>query len=218
VGKLAASIVSADLAHLADQVALIEEFADIMHIDLMDAHFVPPLTIGPPVVKALRPVTDRVLHAHLMVDTPEGLFDDLAEAGADMVSFHLEAAHDPEPVLRKARGVGLGVGITLNLETPVEDAFPYLDDVDDVMLMSIRPGWSGQTLNPEVFPRVEALRAELDRRGLGAELEVDGGIKLDNAQRALDAGATVLIAASAIFWQSDPADSARQLAAVAKGA
>jgi ribulose-phosphate 3-epimerase len=218
VGKLAASIVSADLAHLADQVALIEEFADIMHIDLMDAHFVPPLTIGPPVIKALRPVTDRVLHAHLMVDTPEGLFDDLAEAGADMVSFHLEAAHDPEPVIRKARGVGLGVGITLNLETPVEDAFPYLDDVDDVMLMSIRPGWSGQTLNPEVFPRVEAIRAELDRRGLGAELEVDGGIKLDNAQRALNAGATVLIAASAIFWRSDPADAARQLAAVARGA
>lgn len=218
MGKLAASIVSADLAHLADQVALIEEFADVMHIDLMDAHFVPPLTIGPPVVKALRPVTDRVLHAHLMVDTPEGLFDDLAEAGADMVSFHLEAAEDPEPVIRKARGVGLGVGITLNMETPVEAAFPYLDDVDDVMLMSIRPGWSGQTLNPEVFPRVEAVRAELDRRGLEAELEVDGGIKLDNAQRAIDAGATVLIAASAIFWQPDPAQAAKQLSEVARGA
>jgi ribulose-phosphate 3-epimerase len=110
------------------------------------------------------------------------------------------------------------VGITLNLETPVEAVFPYLDDVDDVMLMSIRPGWSGQTLNPEVFPRVEAVRTELDRRHLGAELEVDGGIKLDNAQRAIDAGATVLIAASAIFWQPDPTDAARQLSAVARGA
>lgn len=189
-----------------------------MHIDLMDAHFVPPLTIGPPVVKALRPVTDRVLHAHLMVDTPEAFFDDLAEAGTDMVSFHIEAADDPEPVIAKARGVGLGVGITLNLETPVEACFPFLDDLDDVMLMSIRPGWSGQVLNPEVFPRVAAVRAELDRRGLGAELEVDGGIKLENARQAVGAGATVLIAASAIFWEPDPGSAARALAEIARGA
>jgi ribulose-phosphate 3-epimerase len=154
-----------------------------------------------------------------MVDTPESLFDDLAEAGADMVSFHIEAADDPAPVIRKARGTGLGTGITLNMETPIEAVFPYLEELDDVMLMSIRPGWSGQTLNPDVFPRVEKVREELDRRGLvDVGLEVDGGIKADNAKRAVDAGANVLIAASAIFWQPDPAAAARELVEIAKGA
>ncbi len=218
MGKLAASILSADYAHLADQVKLVEPYADVIHIDVMDAHFVPPLTIGPVVVASLRPVTERLLHGHLMVEAPEGLFDEFAEAGMDMVSFHVEAVEDPAPVIRKARGAGMGVGVTLNLETAVEQVFSYLDELDDVMLMSIRPGWAGQQLSPEVFPRVEAVRKELDRRGLSAELEVDGGVKLDNAQRCVDAGATVLIAASAIFKAADIAVAARELATIARGA
>ena len=112
----------------------------------MDAHFVPPLTIGPVVVASLRPVTGRVFHGHLMVEAPEGLFDDLAEAGLDVVSFHHEAVADPAPVIAKARGTGMRVGMTLNMETPVDAIFPYLDELDDVMLMSIKPGWSGQVL------------------------------------------------------------------------
>lgn len=217
MGMLSASILSADFAHLADQVKLIEPYAEVIHIDVMDAHFVPPLTIGPVVVASLRPVTERALHGHLMVEAPEGLFDDLAEAGLDIVSFHHEAVPDPAPVIAKARGAGMRVGMTLNMETPVEAVSPYLDDLDDVMLMSIRPGWAGQELNPEVYPRLEALRAEVDRRGSPTAVEIDGGVKIDNAQRAIDAGATVLVAASAIFRAPDPAVAARDLAAIARG-
>jgi ribulose-phosphate 3-epimerase len=217
MGVLSASILSADFAHLADQVKLVEPYAEVIHIDIMDAHFVPPLTIGPVVVASLRPVTDRVLHGHLMVEAPEGLFDDLAEAGLDVVSFHHEAVADPAPVIAKARGTGMRVGMTLNMETPVDAIFPYLDELDDVMLMSIKPGWSGQVLDPDVYPRLESVRAEVDRRGLATAVELDGGVKVDNAQRAIDAGATVLIAASAIFQAPDPAAAARELAALARG-
>jgi ribulose-phosphate 3-epimerase len=217
MGVLSASILSADFAHLADQVKLVEPYAEVIHIDVMDAHFVPPLTIGPVVVASLRPVTGRVFHGHLMVEAPEGLFDDLAEAGLDVVSFHHEAVADPAPVIAKARGTGMRVGMTLNMETPVNAIFPYLDELDDVMLMSIKPGWSGQVLDPEVYPRLESVRAEVDRRGLATAVELDGGVKVDNARRAIDAGATVLVAASAIFQAPDPAAAARELAAIARG-
>jgi ribulose-phosphate 3-epimerase len=213
---LSASILSADYAYLADQVKLVEPYADAIHVDVMDAHFVPPLTIGAVVVASLRPHTDRILHGHLMVEAPEGLFEDLAEAGLDMVSFHVEAVADPAPVIRKARGVGMGVGVTMNMETPVDAVLPYLDDLDDVMLMSIKPGWS-EPLDPGVFPRLEAVRSEIDRRGLSADLEIDGGVNLDNAKRCVDAGASVLIAASAIFGAPDIAAAARDLKAIAEG-
>ena len=217
MGVLSASILSADFAHLADQVKLVEPYAEVIHIDVMDAHFVPPLTIGPVVVASLRPVTGRVFHGHLMVEAPEGLFEDLAEAGLDVVSFHHEAVADPAPMIAKARGTGMRVGMTLNMETPVDAIFPYLDELDDVMLMSIKPGWSGQVLDPEVYPRLESVRAEVDRRGLATAVELDGGVKVDNAQRAIDAGATVLVAASAIFQAPDPTAAARELAAIARG-
>jgi ribulose-phosphate 3-epimerase len=217
MGSLSASILSADFAHLADQVKLVEPYAEAIHIDVMDAHFVPPITIGPLVVASLRPVTARVLHGHLMVEGPEQLFDELAEAGLDIVSFHHEAVEDPDPVIAKARGAGLRVGMTLKLETPVDVLFPYLDDLDDVMLMSIRPGWGGQELNPAVYPRLEAIRAEVDRRGLPASVQIDGGVKLHNARRVIEAGASVLVAGSAIYCADDPAAAARQLAAIARG-
>jgi ribulose-phosphate 3-epimerase len=152
-----------------------------------------------------------------MVEAPESLFDDLAEAGLDIVSFHHEAVADPTPVIAKARGAGMRVGMTLNMETPVDAILPYLDELDDVMLMSIRPGWSGQELNPDVYPRLEAVRGEVDRRGLSTDVELDGGVKIDNARRAIDAGATVLVAASAIFQAPDPTTAARALAAIARG-
>ncbi len=217
MGKLAASILAADFGHLADQMKLVEEYADVFHIDIMDGHFVPPVALGGVVVASVRGVTGRTFHGHLMVERPEDHLAELAEAGLDMVSFHMEAVGDPEPGIRKARGAGMGVGLTLNLETAVDAVFPFLEQVDDVMLMSIRPGWSGQELEPEVFPRVEAVRREIDRRGLDLGLEVDGGVKLENARRCMEAGANVLIAASGIFHAPDPADAARRLAEIAKG-
>jgi ribulose-phosphate 3-epimerase len=216
--RIAPSILAADFARLGDQVREVAAAgAQVIHVDIMDGHFVPPIALGAVIVSSLRPVTDRPLHGHLMVDHPEGFFDELREAGLDIVSFHLEAVPEPAPSIAKARGAGLGVGLTLNLETPVEAVFPYLDTVDDVMLMSIRPGWSYQTLNEEVYGKLEAARAEIDRHGLDVALEIDGGIKRDNARRAVEAGASVLIAASGIFAQPDPASAARGLAAIAAG-
>ena len=217
VGKLAASILSADLAYLADQVKLVHEHADIIHIDIMDGHFGPPIALGTVVVASLRPHTDRTLHGHLMVDAPEAYFEELAEAGLDVVSFHHEAVADPVVAIEKARAVGLGAGVTINMETSVDDVTPYLDRVDDVMLMSIEPGWSGQTLDPRVYPRIEAVRAAVDQRGLDVDVEIDGGVKVDNARRAVEAGATVLVSASGIFRAADPAENARVLRAIANG-
>ena len=217
MGKLAASILSSDLAHLADEVKRVEPYADIIHIDIMDGHFVPPITLGPIVVASLRRWTDGVLHGHLMVDEPAAYFEELADAGLDVVSFHHEAVGDPEPAIAKARAAGLRAGVTLNLETPVEAAFPYLDQLDDLMLMSIRPGWSGQELNPDVYPRIAEARSEVDRRGMSLDIEIDGGVKVDNAQRAVDAGATVLVSASGIYQAPDPVQAARTLAEIAHG-
>lgn len=214
MGKLSASILSADLAHLAAQVKLVHGHADVIHVDVMDAHFVPPLTIGPVVVASLRPHTDLTLHGHLMVESPEGLFDELAEAGMDVVSFHVEAVDDPSPVIAKARGAEMGVGLTVSPETPIDVVFPYLEEIDDVMVMSVHPGWAGQAFIPEALPKVEAVRAELERRGLSADVEVDGGIKLENARRCVEAGANVLVAASAIFRAEDVTAAARDLKAI----
>jgi ribulose-phosphate 3-epimerase len=215
MGKLAASVLAADLAHMADEVKLVESYADIIHIDIMDGHFVPPIALGTVFVASLRPWTHLVLHGHLMVDAPESFFEELAEAGLDVVSFHHEAVGDPERAIARARSMGMHTGVTLNLETPVEDAFSYLEQLDDLMLMSIRPGWSGQELNPEVYPRIEAVRNEVDRRGLAVDVEIDGGVKVENAQRAVDAGATVLVSASGIYKAPDKAEAARALAEIA---
>jgi ribulose-phosphate 3-epimerase len=218
MGKLSASILGADLAHLADQVKAVAGSADVIHIDVMDAHFVPPLTLGPVVVASLRPHTDRVLHGHLMVETPEGLFDELAEAGMEIVSFHVEAVDDPAPVIRKARDAGLGVGLTVSPETPVEKAFPHLDDLDDLMVMSVHPGWAGQSFIPQALPKLDAARAEISRRGLEIDLEVDGGVKKDNARRCVDAGANVLVVASGIFSSEDIPAAAAELKSIVEAA
>ncbi len=218
MGTLAASILAADFANLGAQVAAVEPYVGVFHIDIMDGHFVPPIALGAVIVQSMRPITERTLHGHLMVEAPAGYFEELRQAGLDIVSFHMEAVADPAPAIAAARAAGLGLGLTLNLETPVEAAFPYLESVDDVMLMSIRPGWSYQQLDPVVYQRLAAVREEIDRRGLDVALEIDGGVKVDNAQRAVDAGATVLIAASGIFAQPDPAAAARGLAAIAEGA
>jgi ribulose-phosphate 3-epimerase len=218
MGTVAASILAADFANLGAQVHAVEPHVGVFHIDIMDGHFVPPIALGTVIVQSMRPLTGRPLHGHLMVDAPESFFDELRTAGLDIVSFHLEAVPDPGPAIAKARDAGLRVGITLNLETPIVAAFPYLELIDDVMLMSIRPGWSYQQLNPDVYDRVTSVRTQIDAQGVRVAVEVDGGIKVENAQRAVDAGATVLIAASGIFAQPDPVEAARRLAGIAEGA
>lgn len=209
--KLAPSILSADFARLGEDVARVERWADLFHVDVMDGHFVPPITIGPVVVKALRAVTSRPLECHLMVTDPLGQVEQFAQAGADSVVCHLEAVPDPRAVIARARAQGLGVGISINPPTRLDVAIPYLEEVDVLNLMTVNPGWAGQRFIDAVLPKIEAARAECDRRGIDLPIAVDGGIDLDTGRRALDAGATVLGAASAIFSRPDPAAAARAL-------
>jgi ribulose-phosphate 3-epimerase len=209
--KLAPSILSADFARLGDEVARVEKFADLLHVDAMDGHFVPPITIGPVVVKALRAITSLPLECHLMVTDPLGQTEQFAEAGASSVIAHLEAVPDPSAVIARARELGIGIGLSINPPTPLDVALPYLDQIDVLNVMTVNPGWAGQKFIREVLPKIRDARTEIDRRGLGIGIAVDGGIDLETGKEALDAGATILGAASAIFSRPDPAEAARAL-------
>ena len=208
---LAASILSADLARLADEVKLLGSDADLIHIDVMDGHFVPPLTVGPAVIAAMRWRAAVPLHAHLQVDAPEGMIDELAGAGTDAVSFHLEAVADPVPLHRKVRGAGMRTGIAIAPETSAEAVFPDLEELDHVVVLAVNPGFAGQPFQPETLAKIEAVRSEIDRRGLHVQVHVDGGVNLETAPSCVGAGADVLVAGSAIFGSDDPARAARKL-------
>lgn len=209
--KLAPSILSADFAHLGEEVARVEKYADLLHVDAMDGHFVPPITIGPVVVKALRQITSLPLECHLMVTDPLGQTEQFAEAGATSVIAHIEAVPDPTAVIERARSLGIGIGISVNPPTPLDAALPYLEQVDVLNIMTVNPGWAGQPFIREMLPKIRAARVEIERRGLDIGIAVDGGVDLDTGREALDAGATVLGAASAIFSRPDPAEAARAL-------
>ena len=215
--KVAASILSADFAHLADQIKLVEPDVDLIHIDAMDAHFVPVLSVGPVVVEAIRRTTELPLHCHLMVDRPEALFEDFADAGADIVTAHLEAVEDPAKAIARANELGMRAGLAVNPATPADRLTPFLESLDRVLIMSVNPGWAGQAFIEDALPKIEEVRGEIDRRGLSVEIEVDGGINERTAPRCLAAGATVLAAASSIYRAPDPAAAARTLAELARG-
>jgi len=212
--KLAPSILSADFAQLGVEVDRVAAEADLLHVDVMDGHFVPNLTIGPPVVQALRKHTELFLDCHLMVDNPQVLLADFADAGADRCIVHVELG-DPRPLFDELRERNVGVGIVLNPETPVDSVLPYLGDVDLVLVMSVHPGWGGQQFIADVLDKVRVLRAQIDDQRLAVEIEIDGGIHLGTAQEATAAGVDVLVAGSAIFGSPDPLAAARALRAAA---
>jgi ribulose-phosphate 3-epimerase len=209
--KLAPSILSADFARLGEEVARVEKYADLLHVDAMDGHFVPPITIGPVVVKALRRITSLPLECHLMVTDPLGQTEQFAEAGATSVIVHIEAMPDPTAVIARARALGIAIGISINPPTQLDAALPYLEQIDVLNVMTVNPGWAGQPFIREMLPKIQAARTEIDRRGLAIGIAVDGGVDLETGREALDAGATVLGAASAIFSRPDPAEAARVL-------
>jgi len=208
--KIAPSILSADFARLGEEVARVADEADLLHVDVMDGHFVPNLTIGPPVVASLRPVTELFLDVHLMVDNPGVLLDDFAAAGADRCIVHVELG-DPRPLFDRMRAHGMGVGLVLSPPTPVDAVLPFLDEIDLLLVMSVNPGWGGQSFIPEVLDKVRVARAEIDARGLPVEIEIDGGIKVDTAPEAAAAGCDILVAGSAVFRADDPAAAARAI-------
>jgi ribulose-phosphate 3-epimerase len=208
--KFAPSILSADFGHLADAVIAVERAgADWVHVDVMDGHFVPNLTFGPKMVADLRKATRLPLDVHLMIERPEEWVDRYADAGATYLTIHVEASRDVPGTLAAIRGRGVRAGLTLNPETPIDVLMPHLGSVDLALVMSVHPGFGGQKFMEGALDKVRAIRAALDDGALQVELEVDGGVKPDNAARIVAAGASVLVAGSAIF--EDPEGPAAAL-------
>lgn len=202
--KLAPSILSADFAHLGDAVQAVERAgADWVHVDVMDGHYVPNLTFGPKMVADLHKATRLPLDVHLMIERPDDWVDRYIEAGAAYVVVHIEAVKDVRGTLSRIRKRRAGAGLTLNPETPVEAVLPFLSDVDLLLVMSVRPGFGGQKFIEGSLDRVRQIRRALDERRVSAELEVDGGVKPENARLIAEAGATVLVAGSAVFEDPD---------------
>jgi ribulose-phosphate 3-epimerase len=202
--KIAPSILSADFSRLGDEVrAVAAAGADYIHIDVMDGHFVPNITIGSLVVEALRKVTDLPLDVHLMIADPDRYVADFAAAGADIIVVHAEATPHLHRTVQLIRSLGIKAGVSLNPATPLNLLDYVLQDLDLVLLMTVNPGFGGQSFIEACLPKIQALRGMLDKRGLEAELEVDGGVKTSNIDRISHAGADVFVAGSAVFGSSD---------------
>jgi ribulose-phosphate 3-epimerase len=216
--KIAPSILAADYAVLADEVARVREEVDWLHVDLMDGHFVPNLSIGPPVVASLRKHTDLFLDCHLMVTEPARWVEPLAEAGADLCAIHVELG-DPTPLLVRIRSLGMRAGLVVDGPTPFDVVEPYLDDrIDLLLVMTIKAGFGGQAFQPEQVSKVERAVRLREERGATFLVEVDGGVKIDTAPLVARAGADVLVSGTGIFAQPDPPAAARDLRAVAERA
>ena len=202
--QIAPSILAADFSCLGEEVKRIEAHVDMLHVDVMDGHFVPNVSLGIPVFASLRPVTDLKFDCHLMMTNPDSYFEPLKEAGAGLVTVHMEVFPNPEPVARKARDCGLEFGLAINPPTPYAAIDPFVELCDLLLVMSVNPGFGGQSFIEEVLVKVEAARKRVDSLGLATDIEVDGGIGPENIRRARDAGATVFVAGSSVFSADDP--------------
>lgn len=213
--KVSPSILTCDFAHAADELRFVETSgADMVHLDVMDGVFVPNLSFGPPVIAALRPHTDLFFDVHLMMTHPRRLLPAFAKAGADLINIHLECADPIRETLEDIRALGKQAAITLKPATPAEEAFPYLDLVDMVLVMTVEPGFGGQSFMEDMMPKVTALRQEITRRGLSVSIQVDGGIGAATAPVAAAAGADVAVMGSAVFNAPDPRSLVAQVQAL----
>ena len=203
--QIAPSMLSADFLHLQKDVEMVNEYADLFHLDIMDGVFVPNLSYGFPIVEAIAKSARKPLDVHLMIVSPEKFIERFAKAGADMISFHLNATENPSMVLSQIRSLGLKAGLAINPDIEVESLFPYLEQVDYILLMSVFAGFGGQKFIETTYERVRTLKNELDSRGINIPIEVDGGVSPTNASALRQSGVEILVAGSAVFKSSNPA-------------
>jgi ribulose-phosphate 3-epimerase len=212
---IAPSILAADFAHLADEVHAVEGAADWLHVDVMDNHFVPNLTLGLPVVQSLRKATSIPFDVHLMITDPQVWAPAYAQAGAYNVTFHAEACEDPVALAKTLRAAGAKAGLAIDRDTPVEPYLELLPYVDTLLIMTIKAGFGGQSFLPEMLEKVRAVRRRIGVTGLQVRVEVDGGISADTIEQAAEAGADAFVAGTAVYGATDPAEAIRRLRALA---
>lgn len=215
--KFSPSILTADFVHLGDAITELDNAkTDMFHLDVMDGLFVPNISIGIPVVDSIRKATDTVLDVHLMIDRPHRYIEQFANAGADIIGFHIEAGSDVKETIDLIHSFGKKACLTIKPKTPASEVFPYLKDLDMVLVMSVEPGFGGQAFMPESLPKITAIRKEADRLGLDIDIEVDGGINLKTAPLAVKAGANVLVTGNVLFSADDKTQRLKELREIVK--
>lgn len=198
-------MLAADFLHLEKDIETVNRYADIFHLDVMDGAFVPNISFGFPVIEAIASKAEKPMDVHLMIIEPEKYVDRFAALGAEMISFHLNASKDPAALLKHIRSLGVKAGLVINPDIPVEELFPYLQDADYVLLMSVFAGFGGQKFIEATYDRIRTLKAEIGGQGLDIKIEVDGGVSASNAAALAEAGAEIFVAGSAVFKAEDPA-------------
>lgn len=212
--KIAPSILAANFAKLGEEVNEVEKAgAELIHIDVMDGHFVPNITMGPIVVEALRPLTELPLDVHLMIENPDQYIEDFATAGADYITVHVEACPHLHRTLQLIKSTGAKPGVVLNPHTPVEQIMHVLEDIDMVLFMTVNPGFGGQSFIHSVLPKVKQLSDIIKERNLSIEIEIDGGINEETIKPCVEAGATIFVAGSAIYGKEDRAKALQAIKA-----
>ncbi len=211
---IAPSLLSCDFSKMGEEIARMDKAgADWMHLDVMDGHFVPNLTFGAPIIKWVRPFSDKPFDVHLMISDPLRYIDDFADAGADIITFHIESDSDIDKTIDKIKSRGIKAGLVLKPKTPAEAVFPYLDRLDLVLVMTVEPGFGGQSFMADMMPKVEAIKAEINRRGLNVLIEADGGIGDATIAEVARAGVDVSVAGTAVFKAKNPSQAIKRLAA-----